>query len=175
MCFGTLLVCSVTALIILLAEPDLSANVGAALTQQALAAHLGGWTVHFLTIAIFFLAFTSVLGDYYYGESNIEFMTGNRNVLQAFRVLVVVCVFAGAVGSLPLVWALADLSMGVMATVNLIAIAPLSVIAFRMLRHYVDQRKLGLEPTFNRGEMPELPGVQVWGDTPVSELAPGKA
>ncbi|WP_024796681.1 alanine/glycine:cation symporter family protein [Tomitella biformata] len=173
--FDTLLVCSITAFIILLAQPDFSANVGAALTQDALATHLGDWTIHFLTIAIFFLAFTSVLGNYYYGESNIEFMTGNRNVLHTFRVLVVVCVFVGAVGSLPLVWAIADLSMGVMATVNLIAIAPLSVIAFRMMKHYLDQRKLGLEPTFNRSEMPDLPGVQVWDDTPVSELAPAKA
>lgn len=169
--FDTLLVCSITAFIILLAKPDFSANTGASLTQDALATHLGGWTVHFLTIAIFFLAFTSVLGNYYYGESNIEFMTGNRNVLQVFRVLVVVCVFVGAVGSLPLVWALADLSMGVMATVNLIAIAPLSVIAFRMLKHYMDQRKQGLEPTFNRAEMPDLTGVQVWDDTPASKLA----
>lgn len=173
--FDTLLVCSITAFVILLANPDFSINKGAALTQDALSAHLGGWTVHFLTVAIFFLAFTSVLGNYYYGESNIEFMTENRNVLQVFRMLVVVCVFVGAIGSIDLVWALADLSMGVMATVNLMAIAPLSVIAFKLMKHYQAQRAMGLDPVFNRAEMPDLPGVQVWEDTPVSKLEAAKS
>ncbi|MFC4602270.1 alanine/glycine:cation symporter family protein [Rhodococcus kronopolitis] len=164
--FDTLLVCTVTAFVILLADPDLSAATGASLTQIALAEHLGTWTIHFLTIAIFFLAFTSVIGNYYYGESNIGFLTPSTRALNVFRALVVVCAFAGAIGSLPLIWSLADLSMGVMATVNLIAIAPLSVLVFRLMRHYTDQRRQGLEPVFNRSDMPDLRGVQSWGDTP---------
>ncbi|WP_072691683.1 alanine/glycine:cation symporter family protein [Rhodococcus marinonascens] len=161
--FDTLLVCSVTAFIILLSNPEYGTTAGASLTQNALAAELGGWTVHFLAVAIFFLAFTSVVGNYYYGEANIEFLTGSRGVLQGFRVLVVVCVFAGAVGSLPLVWGLADLFMGVMATVNLIALAPLSGVAFALFTHYTRQRAQGIDPVFHRADLPEVRGVQVWG------------
>ncbi|MFD4182418.1 alanine/glycine:cation symporter family protein [Rhodococcus sp. NPDC058514] len=166
--FDTLLVCTTTAFIILLANPDYGTETGASLTQVALAEHLGEWTIHFLTVAIFFLAFTSVIGNYYYGESNIGFLTPSRAALQGFRVLVVLCAFGGAVGSLPLIWSLADLSMGVMATINLIAIAPLSVLALRLMRHYTDQRKRGLDPVFNRSEMPDIRGIQAWDDTPSS-------
>ncbi|MBM4727356.1 amino acid carrier protein [Rhodococcus hoagii] len=164
--FDTLLVCTATAFIILLSNPDYGTKAGASLTQNALSAQLGGWTVHFLTFAIFFLAFTSVIGNYYYGESNIEFLTGSRRVLQGFRAIVVVCVFAGAVGSLPLIWALADLVMGVMATVNLAALLPLSGVAFLLFGHYRRQRAEGKDPTFHRDEVPEISGIQVWDEAP---------
>ncbi|SDE43949.1 alanine/glycine:cation symporter family protein [Rhodococcus tukisamuensis] len=164
--FDTLLVCTTTAFVILLADPDYGSASGASLTQIALAEHLGTWTIHFLTVAIFFLAFTSVIGNYYYGESNIGFLTPSTKALNGFRALVVLCAFGGAIGSLPLVWSIADLSMGVMATINLIAIAPLSVIAFRLMKHYTDQRRQGLDPVFHRGDMPDLVGVQAWTDTP---------
>ena len=164
--FDTLLVCSTTAFIILLSNPEYGTTAGASLTQTALGAQLGGWTVHFLAIAIFFLAFTSVIGNYYYGEANIEFLTASRGALQGFRALVVVCVFAGAVGSVPLVWALADLVMGVMATVNLAALLPLSGVAFALFAHYSRQRARGLDPVFRRADLPEVRGVQVWeGET----------
>lgn len=164
--FDTLLVCTTTAFVILLADPDYGSASGASLTQIALAEHLGTWTIHFLTVAIFFLAFTSVIGNYYYGESNIGFLTPSTKALNGFRALVVLCAFGGAIGSLPLVWSIADLSMGVMATINLIAIAPLSVIAFRLMKNYTDQRRQGLDPVFHRGDMPDLVGVQAWTDTP---------
>lgn len=51
-----------------------------------------------------------------------------------------------------------------MALTNLVAIAPLSVYAFRLLDNYVAQRRQGREPTFERSEMPDIPGVQVWDD-----------
>ncbi|AOW92360.1 sodium:alanine symporter [Rhodococcus sp. WMMA185] len=163
--FDTLLVCSMTAFIILLSDPDYGTKAGASLTQNALAAQLGGWTVHFLAIAIFFLAFTSVIGNYYYGEANIEFLTESRRVLQFFRALVVVCVFAGAMGSLPLVWEMADLFMGVMATVNLLALMPLGGVAFALFAHYSRQKAQGIDPIFHRSDLPEVRGVQVWEDS----------
>lgn len=166
--FDTWLVCSITAFIILLSDPEFGGGVeGAAMTQNALSLQLGEWTVHFLAVLIFFLAFTSVIGNYYYSESNMEFLTGSRRILPYLRSAVVVCVFLGAVGSLPLVWALADLAMGVMATVNLIALIPLSGIAYALFHHYTAQRKQGRDPVFRRGDVPGLRGIQVWGDDDV--------
>ncbi|MFX1759010.1 sodium/alanine symporter [Rhodococcus gordoniae] len=168
--FDTLLVCSITAFIILLSEPEFGSGLeGAALTQNALALQLGDWTVHFLAVLIFFLAFTSVIGNYYYSESNMEFLTGSRRILPYLRAAVVVCVFLGAVGSLPLVWALADLAMGIMATVNLIALIPLSGIAYALFHHYSAQRKQGRDPVFHAGDVPGVRGIQVWTD---EDLAP---
>ncbi|RVW04753.1 alanine/glycine:cation symporter family protein [Rhodococcus spongiicola] len=163
--FDTLLVCSITAFIILLSDPEYGTPTGASLTQNALAAELGAWTVHFLAIAIFFLAFTSIIGNYYYGEANVEFLTGSPGVLRGYRLLVVACVFGGAIGSLPIVWELADLTMGVMTTVNLLALMPLSGVALALFAHYSRQRAQGIDPVFHRDELPEIRGVQVWEET----------
>lgn len=156
--FDTLIVCSATAFIILLAAPDLTAAEGGVqLTQTALSASVGGWGVHFLTVMIFFLAFSSVVGNYYYGEANISYLAQGKNrrrILQAFRILVVACVFGGAIGSVPLVWALADVFSGIMASINLIALFPLAGVAIVMLRHYAAQRTAGLNPVFMRSDIP---------------------
>jgi AGCS family alanine or glycine:cation symporter len=162
--FDTLVVCSITAFIILVSNPEYGDQVGAELTQHALQANLGAWSLHLLTVIIFLLAFTSVLGNYYYGESNLEFLTGGTRFLTAYRSAVVAMMFLGAVGSLDLVWSLADVTMGVMAVVNLVAIAPLGVLALRLLVDYQDQRRRGLDPTFSRGRLPGVEGIQCWED-----------
>ncbi|NLZ58313.1 MAG: alanine:cation symporter family protein, partial [Corynebacterium sp.] len=160
--FDTLIVCSITAFIILLAKPDLYASEGGMeLTQNALANSVGEWGIHFLTVVIIFLAFSSVIGNYYYGESNIEFLTKNRIYLQVFRVLVTLCVLGGAIGSVPLIWALADVFSGLMAITNLIAVVPLTGVALAVLRNYTRQRKAGLNPVFHRDDE-EIKGIRGW-------------
>ncbi|MCK7641724.1 alanine:cation symporter family protein [Corynebacterium sp. CCM 8835] len=157
--FDTIVVCSVTAFIILLSKPDYDdTRGGMELTQKALADSVGTWGIHFLTVIIIFLAFSSVIGNYYYGETNIEFLTGSKTVLNGFRALVVLCVFGGALGSVPLVWALADTFSGLMATANLIAIIPLGGVAVALLRHFSEQRARGLNPVFHRDDLPRLRG-----------------
>ncbi|GGH67183.1 alanine/glycine:cation symporter family protein [Rothia aerolata] len=161
--FDTILVCSVTAFIVLLSNPAYGDSAqGASLTQSALALQLGEWAIHFLTVAIFLFAFSSVIGNYYYGESNILFMTEKAWVLQVYRVLVLVCVFGGAVVALDFVWALADVFMAFMALLNLIAIALLAGIATKVLRHYENARLTGQEPIFNAYEFPELKNLESW-------------
>ncbi|MFC5720761.1 alanine/glycine:cation symporter family protein [Streptomyces gamaensis] len=160
--FDTLLICSMTAFIILTTNPELGGRQGADLTQNALTDTLGGWAGHVLTLVVFMLAFSSMIGNYYYGQSNIEFMTQRRWVLPAYRALVLAVVFLGALGSVTVVWNLADVFMGFMALVNLAAIIPLSVIAFRLLDDYVAQRRAGLDPVFTRDRMPDLKGVECW-------------
>ncbi|TDC07825.1 alanine:cation symporter family protein [Nonomuraea longispora] len=169
--FDTILVCSLTAFTILFANPTLAGNdeTGANLTQSALVTNLGSWAGIALAVVIFMLAFSSVLGNYYYGESNVEFLVGRKG-LPVLRVLVLIAVFVGAVGSFATVWAVADLMMALLALINLAALAPLSKTAFKLLGDYVAQRRAGVEdPVFTKDRMPELRNVQVWdsADAPV--------
>ncbi|XKH57346.1 alanine:cation symporter family protein [Citricoccus nitrophenolicus] len=174
--FDTIIVCSATAFIILLSNPSFgSENVeGVSLTQSALEAQLGGWVGPFLTVVIFFLAWSSILGNYFYGQSNIEYLAGERARpwILAYRLLVVLCVFGGALGSVALIWNVADLFMGFMATINLIAIIPLGGLAVKMLKDYERQRALGLNPVFRSSSLPEARGVSLWreGETEAMQL-----
>lgn len=163
--FDTFLVCSITAFIILVSVPDLAgATRGIGLTQGALVSTLGAWSNVALSIIIFLLAFSSILGNYYYGESNIEFITTRRSVLAGYRILVVVAVLAGSVVGADLVWNFADGVMGLMALTNLIAIGLLSGIAFKLLRDYTQQRREGRDPVFTRDRLPGVTGIECWQD-----------
>ncbi|MBZ8178083.1 amino acid carrier protein [Corynebacterium sp. 3HC-13] len=168
--FDTLLVCSITAFIILLSNPQFGADMkSATLTQDALAAEVGHWGIHFVTFILFILAFSSVIGNYYLAETNIMFFTESPTVLKLYRVVVLLCVFGGAIGTVPLVWALADTFSATMAIINLIAIVPLGGYAFKLLRNYSVQRSHGLDPVFHRSMLPEAKNVDCWeGDDPVT-------
>ncbi|KOU05704.1 hypothetical protein ADK86_07045 [Streptomyces sp. NRRL F-5755] len=142
----------------------LGGRQGADLTQSALTDTLGGWAGHVLTAVVFLLAFSSMIGNYYYGESNIGFLTRRAWVLPVYRAVVPAVVFLGALGSVGVVWNLADVFMGVMALINLLAILPLSAIAFRLLDDYQAQRRAGRDPVFTGSRMPDLRGVECWPD-----------
>lgn len=163
--FDTFLVCSITAFIILVSDPDLAnAERGIGLTQDAIVANLGPWSSILLTVIVFLLAFSSILGNYYYGESNIEFITPRRSVLTVYRSLVVVAILVGSVAGADLIWNTADGMMGLMALVNLVAIALLSGLAFRLLRDYTHQRRQGRDPVFTRDLMPDVANIECWPD-----------
>jgi AGCS family alanine or glycine:cation symporter len=163
--FDTFLVCSITAFIILVSTPDLAgATQGIGLTQEAIVGNLGEWSNVLLSIIIFLLAFSSILGNYYYGESNIEFITTRRAVLTAYRVLVVVAIFGGSIASADIIWNTADGIMGLMALVNLVAIGLLSGVAFRLLKDYSQQRREGRNPVFTRNRLPGVTGIECWED-----------
>ncbi|MFI6576844.1 alanine/glycine:cation symporter family protein [Nocardiopsis sp. NPDC050513] len=168
--FDTLIVCSTTAFIILLSNPTYGAEAGPTLTQNALEANLGSWALHLLTLIILLVAFTSVLGNTFYGASNIGYLTRNPSVMIAFRFTVVVVTFLGAIGSGGLVWTLADTTMGIMALVNLAALAFLAPVACRLLDDFVQQRKQGRDPVFTKDTMPELTGVECWDQEDLDRL-----
>ncbi|MFJ6417587.1 alanine/glycine:cation symporter family protein [Paeniglutamicibacter sp. NPDC091659] len=166
--FDTFLICSITAFIILVSiENPVGAGKGIALTQQALTQSLGSWTAVLLTIIIFLLAFSSIIGNYYYGESNISFITDKPQVMAAYRVLVTLGVLGGTMATADVVWNLADMVMGIMALINLIAIALLSPVAFKMLKNYSEQRRQGLNPTFVHTQLPELRNIECWNEDDV--------
>ncbi|AEG81970.1 sodium:alanine symporter [Corynebacterium ulcerans] len=168
--FDTILVCSITAFIILLSNPTFGDNVqGATLTQSALAGEVGAWGTHFVTVILFFLAFSSVIGNTFLAQSNIEYFTNSKVVMTTFRIIVMACVFGGAIGPLPLVWALGDTFAATMVVINLIAIVPLGGVAVKLLKNYNQQKAKGLDPVFHRDMLPELKNVECWdGSDPVT-------
>lgn len=172
--FDTMVICTMTAIIILLADPSHAYGdeaMGASLTQWALAEELGNWAIHFLTFAILLFAFTSVIGNYYYGESNIQYMFGGKLWLQLFRLLVLAFVMIGSVAKVSVVWSMADVFMPLLALTNLIAILPLAGIVARLLKHYRDQRRQGIEPVFHRDDMPDLKNIECWDGSDVTTRA----
>ncbi|SDH92819.1 alanine or glycine:cation symporter, AGCS family [Alteribacillus persepolensis] len=163
----TLIICSSTAFLIILSGTHTSsASDGIQLTQLALNTHLGDWAQTFVVIAIFFFAFSSLLGNYYYGEANIEFMSENPVYVQIFRIAFLIMVMVGAMSELQIIWALADVFMGSMALVNLIAIALLTRIALLALDDYQEQRKRGKEPVFYNDSIPGLNNIEAWNKKP---------
>lgn len=161
--FDTFLVCSITAFIILVATPDLTVlETGISSTYDAVTGTLGDWSGIALSVIVFMLAFSSIIGNYYYGEANIEFMTERRWALTGYRTLVVAAVLLGSVAATDAIWNTADTIMGLMALVNLIAIGLLSRVAFKVLRDYTTQRRQGLDPVFTRDRLPEVRGIEVW-------------
>lgn len=160
----TLLICSATAFIILLTDAEQAKDLtGIELLQAALSSHFGSWAVSFLTIAVFLFAFTSIIGNYYYGETNIEFIKTNTKWLLIYRLAVMGMVLFGSVAEMAMVWNLADLFMALMALVNLIAITLLGRIAYAALRDYLSQKKQGKDPVFYQDHIAGLKNLECWG------------
>ena len=159
----TILICSATGFIVLL-YPDFAttAKEGIQVTQDALAYSIGSWGKDFITLCIFLFAFSSLVGNYYYGEANLEFLTKRKSSMLIFRVLTVACVFLGSVAKLAFVWNIADVSMGIMALMNIIVIAILSPKAIAIIRDYIRQRKEGKNPVFKAKDIPGLENTECW-------------
>ncbi len=154
----TLLICTCTAFIILFSGVPLDGSTnGVQLTQTALTHEIGVSGSIFIAIALFFFAFSSILGNYYYGETNIRYLTRHKWVLNLYRMLVGGMVLFGSMTTLELAWNLADISMGLMALCNLIAISLLGKQAFKLLEDYKEQKRAGIkEPVFSKDKLKEI-------------------
>ncbi len=154
----TLIICTCTAFIILFSGVPLDGSVnGVQLTQQAFNTQIGNIGGIIVAIAILLFAFSSIIGNYYYGEANIRFITQKKSVLFIYRILVGGMVMFGALASLDLAWSLADITMGLMTICNLIAISLLGKQAFMLLQDYRKQKKAGIKsPVFDKNSIPEL-------------------
>lgn len=163
--FDTIVICSATAFIIILADLyNTSEQEGILLTQASLGVHVGDWAPYFLAVAILFFAFSSIIGNYYYGETNIEFINAHSGWLTAYRFGVLAMVMFGALAQVSLVWNMADLFMGLMAVLNLVVIALLGNTAFKVLDDYTKQRKAGKNPEFYAKDIPGLKNTECWGE-----------
>lgn len=158
----TLIICSCTAFIVLLADYQALGGEGIALTQRALMQELGAAGNYFLSASVLLFAFTSIIGNYYYGQANVEFLTRSKTVMVLFRTGVSVMVLLGAVLQLKLVWNTADLFMTVMALMNLYAIFRLRRQALAVLADYRRQKAQGKDPVFNPADVPLVKHAGAW-------------
>ena len=148
----TLVICTCSAMMVLIffvQDPEAAAALnGMPLVQMAVNNSVGELGIHFVTFAIFAFAFSSLIGNYFYAESNLRFIKDNKVLLTLFRVLCLAVIMYGCLNSFDLAWNLADIFMGFMAIVNLVSILLLGKWALRALDDYTAQRKAGKDPVF---------------------------
>lgn len=148
----TLLICTATAVFILLAKDATGEGIGR--VQSAFQLEFGHAGIFFITAAILLFAFTSIIGNYSYAESNFKFVFENNKLgLIIFRLLCLVPLVLGAMSNLQLAWNLADILMGLMALVNIIAIVLLGKVAFKCLEDYRKQKREGKDPVFKASKV----------------------
>ena len=178
----TLLICTCSAMMVLVfyvQDPAAAANLnGMPLVQMAVNNSVGEAGIHFITFAIFAFAYSSLIGNYFYAESNLRFIKGDsKALLTVFRIVCLLVIFYGATNSFDLAWNLADIFMGLMAIMNLIAILLLGKWALAALDDYSTQRKAGKDPVFVADSIPGMPKTDCWhleevrdfGEPPVKE------
>lgn len=160
----TIIICSTSGFLVLFSgvyekggELD-----GIPLVQAAVETVFGSLGVHFMTAAVALFAFTSLIGNFFYAEFNARFISTNKVFLFIFRCTCVVMVFVGAINSMDAAWALADITMGCMAIVNIIALFCLNGTVKRTLADYMRQKKEGKDPKFvakDAGVKNTTPGI----------------
>ena len=171
----TIFVCTATAFTVLLTDAYTIGGelTGVELAQASMASVFGTAATDLLAIIVFMFAFSSIVGNYYYGEINVAFFEGDesggepsvlaKRSLLAFRILVVFMVIFGSLAELSFVWDSADLFMGFLCLTNLYAIARLGKYSFIALRDYMQQKSNGVtEPVFNPSVLPNQAGIYAW-------------
>ena len=145
----TILICSATAFIVLLSGVDLKCGLSdIPFVQESVNSQVGSFGIHLISFSIFAFAFTSIIGNYCYAETNILFIKNNKVLLNAFRVTCIIAVFLGAQADAKTVWNISDLLMGLMAVVNIVVILLIGNIAIKALKDYSKQKKEGKVPVF---------------------------
>lgn len=177
----TLFVCTATAIMILstgkynvvnpaggfIVENLPGVGVGVGFTQEAINTLIPGYGSKFVAIALFFFAFTTLLSFAVYTESNIAYIFRHnenyKTIAKVVKFILVVMTFFGSIRSSEVAWNLADIGVGLMAWLNLIAILLLTKPGIATLKDYEEQKKMGLDPVF----IPERCGIknaEIWND-----------
>lgn len=139
----TIIICSCTAFIMLLAPEDLLAGLsGMELLQTAMYYHFGQAGVVFTAIALWLFSFSTFIGILYYARSNVAYLFGdNWKAQTAYKILALVMLFIGGLAAYTFVWDLGDIGVGLMTIFNMIAIIPMSGEALKALNDYTELRK----------------------------------
>lgn len=159
----TILISSSTAFIVLLSGVDLYSRNPKQIpvVLDAVESQVGAIGVHLIIFAVLTFAFTSIIGNYCYAETNVLFIKDNKILLNIFRVTCVVVVFLGTQVESGLAWNISDIFMSLMAIVNIVVILSYGEIALKALKDYMSQRKKGKLPEF-KAESIGLKNTDVW-------------
>ena len=159
----TIIICSTTVFIVLCTGKYTVGGTldGIPLVQESVKSMFGEVGVGIITVSVALFAFTSLIGNYFYAEFNVKFISENKVFMTVFRLLAVVMVFIGANSNLKLAWNMADILMGGMALVNIIALFCLGGIAVKAMNDYIDQKKEGKNPVFKAANI-GLHNTDVW-------------
>src|SRR5699024_7819687 len=164
----TAIICTATALIILIAgmHEQSSVDNGVVLTQLALQSHVGPWGQTFVSAILTLFAFSSILYNFYLGENSSSWLTpGNPVFFIVFRVLMLVLSLWGSMQDLATVFSFADLTMALLAVFNLVALALLMKVAFRLMNDDDQQWRAGKVPVFDPDKFPDLDlDREAWND-----------
>lgn len=148
----TIFICTTTAMILLCSGVEGSDTLkGVQFVQVAVRENLGKFGelgILFVTLSMFLFAFSSLIGNYYYTEGNLKFITNSKTALTIFRISCLIMIFIAPLFSFNMVWDLADILMGFMAIINIVVILILGNIAFKALNNYTKQKKEGKNPVF---------------------------
>ena len=159
----TIIICSTKVFIVLCTGKYTVGGTldGIPLVQESVKSMFGEVGVGIITVSVALFAFTSLIGNYFYAEFNVKFISENKVFMTVFRLLAVVMVFIGANSNLKLAWNMADILMGGMALVNIIALFCLGGIAVKAMNDYIDQKKEGKNPVFKAANI-GLHNTDVW-------------
>lgn len=168
----TLLLCTATAAMILLSDaytPGVEGVEGVALTQRAVAEQVGAWGETYVSIALILFAFSSIVYNYYLGENSLDYFSEeNQTLFNGFRLGILGLVFWGSMQDLGTIFSFADLTMGLLAVVNLLGLGLLAPVARRLLRDYDQKVAGGQEAVFDADEWRDLDiDPKAWADVKV--------
>ena len=136
----TLVICTATAFVILLADKGATEGlVGMSLLQAAMVNHIGSFGTTFIAIILFLFSFSTFLGILFYAKSNVAFLMEGQLAQNIYKAFAIIMIFAGGLNQYLFVWGLADMGVGLMTFINLFAIIPLCGIALDSLKDYEDK------------------------------------
>ncbi|MDR0314690.1 MAG: alanine:cation symporter family protein, partial [Oscillospiraceae bacterium] len=161
----TILICSTSAFIILLSGTQTAGRQPMAIVQSAFTSQFGQLGLFVITISIFFFSFSSIIGNYFYTESNLIFIYRKKSSFFIFRLSIVFCVLVGSTASNDFAWNIADILMGIMTVINITAITFLHDIPIKALKDYRAQKKAGKNPVFNAEDI-GIHNTYVWNNKP---------
>ncbi len=133
----TVVICTLTALVILSAPPELlKLYDGAELTSAAFSTVFGKWGGAVISVSVMLFATASVFGWAFYGQKALEYITPSKRILKAYKMIFIAFLYIGAVSKLTQVWEIADTLNGLMAIPNLTAIVYLSPVVVKLTKKY---------------------------------------
>lgn len=159
----TIVVCTATALVIIITDNYMGASQdGIALTQFAFSSALGNWSGMVISLCIFLFCLTSILSNYYCGESCLAFLTNGMKGRTVYRVIFVIAIFLGGIASVDLMWDTADMFCALIVCLNMISIIFIGGQALRVAQDYIRQMKEGKDPVFLASQVEGLRDVECW-------------